>query len=236
MKIMKNSVLKLMCLCMPLLFLSACSYQYRPTATQLHGVRGALKPVGEYIVQTGDTLFGISWRYGLDINELARWNQITDKDRILAGQRLRLTPPIGVTRATVIAPAVTSVGLSGWIWPTRGDVVQTYSATEPGRQGLRIRGKRGQAIYAAASGEVVYVGTGLSGFGRMVIIRHPDRILSAYGYLDSVHVREGQIIQRGQKLGTMGIGAQNVPTLHFETRKQGKSVNPYGYIGTTPRY
>lgn len=224
-------------LSLPLLWLSACStYPHRPTAEQLHGERGALKPSGDYIVQAGDTLFGISWRYGLDINELARWNRIADKDRILAGQRLRLTPPSGVTPAKVIAPTVTSAGLPGWTWPTRGDVVQQYSANEPGRQGIRLRGQRGQAIHAAAAGEVAYTGTGLSGFGRMVIIRHPNRVLSAYGYLDSVNVSEGQKLSRGQQIGTMGIGSQNMPTLHFETRKQGKAVNPYGYIGTTPRY
>lgn len=220
-----------------LLLLSACSYYRHPTPTDLHGARGALKPGEDYVVQSGDTLFGIAWRYGLDINELARWNGISDKNRILAGQVLRTSPPKGVARATVVAPSVSSTGLAGWIWPTRGEVVQTYSATEPGRKGMRIRGQRGQSIQAAAAGEVAYTGTGLSaGVGRMVIIRHPDRVLSAYGYLDQIHVQEGQKISRGQTIGTMGIGSQNVPTLYFETRKQGKAVNPHAYIGTTPRH
>lgn len=90
--------------------------------------------------------------------------------------------------------------------------------------------------YSPALIRLIQTGTGLSGFGRMIIIRHPNRVLSAYGYLDSVNVSEGQKLSRGQQIGTMGIGSQNMPTLHFETRKQGKAVNPYGYIGTTPRY
>ncbi|SUO95427.1 peptidoglycan DD-metalloendopeptidase family protein [Suttonella ornithocola] len=216
--------------------LTACSGYRAPTAVELHGQRGALKPGGNYIIKRGDTLFGIAWRYGLDMDELARWNNITDKNHILAGTVLRTSPPIGIERETVIAPSVSQSGLNGWIWPTRGNVTQSFSPTQPGKQGIRINGVRGQNIRAASDGEVAYTGTGLSGFGRMVIIRHKDRILSAYGYLDKVHVSEGQKIQRGQPLGTMGIGPRNTPMLHFETRKQGKPVNPYAYIGTTPRY
>ena len=70
----------------------------------------------------------------------------------------------------------------------------------------------------------------------MVILRHEDKVLSAYGYLADVQVSEKQRVQRGQQIATMGISPQNIPALHFETRKQGQSVNPYAYIGTTPRY
>lgn len=216
--------------------LTACSYGSKPTPTQLHGARGALQPGGDYIVKKGDTLFRIAWQYGLDINELARWNGIENKDRIHVGQRLRTTPPQGVRRQTVVAPQVTSKGQSGWRWPTRGQVVQGFSPSEPGKQGLRFRGSRGQAVNAAADGEVAYSGTGLSGFGRMVILRHRSGVLSAYGYLDRVNVSEGQRLKAGQQIGTMGIGNQNQPTLHFEIRQQGKPVNPYSYIGTEARY
>lgn len=223
-------------LCMFSLLLNGCSTYHHKTPEELHGRRGALKPGGNYVVRRGDTLFGIAWRYGLDIDELARWNNIDNKDVILAGDILRTSPPYGVQRIKVVPPTVTSAGKSGWVWPTRGRVIQSYSATAPGRQGLRLSGKRGQAVHASSSGEVAYTGTGLSGFGRMVIIKHDNHVLSAYGYLDSVNVQEKQRVRRGQRIGTMGIGPKNIPTLHFETRKQGKPVNPYGYIGTKPRY
>lgn len=170
------------------------------------------------------------------MDELARWNNITNKNRILAGQILKTTPPAGVSRTQVVEPSVTSAGVSGWKWPTRGKVVQTFSANAPGRQGIRLSGSRGQVVNAAATGEVAYTGTGLSGFGRMVIVRHDGKVLSAYGFLDNVYVKEGERVRAGQSIGTMGIGPKNEPLLHFEVRKQGQPVNPYGYIGTTPRY
>ena len=200
------------------LLLSACGTHYRhgPTAAELHGQRGALRPGADYIVRPGDTLFGISWRYGLDMQEFARWNGISDPNRILVGQRLHTQPPRGVMRTPVYTPQISSAGQPGW--------------------SLKITGSRGQAIRAARDGEVAYVGSGLSGFGRMVILRHEDKVLSAYGYLADVQVSEKQRVQRGQQIATMGISPQNIPALHFETRKQGQSVNPYAYIGTTPRY
>ena len=202
----------------------------------MHGKRGALTPGDSYVVRKGDTLFGIAWRYGLDIDELAQWNRIADKNRIFVGQGLRTHPPSGIKRRRVVVPKISRGGARGWRWPTRGKVVSAYSAKAPGRQGLRIGGRRRQAVVVANGGEVAYTGTGLSGFGRMVIVRHPDKVLSAYGYLDSVVVHEGQKLRAGQRIGTMGIGPNNTAMLHFEVRKQGQPVNPYSYIGTTARY
>ncbi len=216
--------------------LSGCGTHRMPTAEQLHGARGALTPGNYYVIQKGDTLFGISWRYGLDMQELASWNNITDPNHILAGSRIRMKPPTGVARILVEAPSVTSQGQAGWSWPAQGKVVTNYDANTPGRQGLKIAGQRGQAIMAARDGEVVYSGTGLSGYGRMVILRHDSNVLSAYGYLAETGVQEGQRVKRGQQIAKMGISPQNIAALHFETRKQGKPVNPYGYIGTTPRF
>lgn len=204
-------------------------------AFHLHGERGALAAKGTYTIQRGDTLFGIAWRHGLDVQELARWNNISNPNRILAGSTLRLEPPSGVARKQVVAPKVTRTGLSNWQWPVRGKVTREFVANKPGHQGMKIAGSRGQPIYAASGGEVAYSGTGLSGFGRMVIIRHNDSTLSAYGYLQQALVSEGQKVSKGQQIATMGISPQNVAALHFETRKQGKPVNPYGFIGTTPR-
>ena len=220
------------------LLLAACGggRYHGPTAYDLHGQRGAMRPGGDYIVRPGDTLFGISWRYGLDMQEFARWNGISDPNRILVGQRLHTQPPRGVMRTPVYTPQISSAGQPGWSWPTQGRVVREYDPATPGGQGLKITGSRGQAIRAARDGEVAYVGSGLSGFGRMIILRHEDKVLSAYGYLADVQVSEKQRVQRGQQIATMGISPQNIPALHFETRKQGQSVNPYAYIGTTPRY
>ena len=192
------------------LLLAACGggRYHGPTAYDLHGQRGAIRPGGDYIVRPGDTLFGISWRYGLDMQELANWNGISDPNRILVGQRLRTTPPRGVQPKPVYIPQVSSAGQPGC---------------------------RGQPIYAAHDGEVAYVGSGLSGVGRMIIIRHDD-VLAAYGYLDNINVKEHQRVQRGQQIASMGISPQSTPALYFETRKGNRTANPYSYIGSTPRY
>lgn len=216
------------------LFSFACS-SVGSKAYQLHGERGALEAKGSYTIKRGDTLFGIAWRHGLDLQELARWNGIDNPNRILAGNKLRLEPPTGVARKRVVAPRVTKAGLSDWQWPVRGQVSREFDANKPGHQGMKISGSMGQPIYAASSGTVAYSGTGLSGFGRMVIINHGNNTLSAYGYLQQAMVHEHQKVQKGQQIATMGISPQNTPSLHFETRKQGKPVNPYGFIGTVPR-
>ncbi|UJF24722.1 peptidoglycan DD-metalloendopeptidase family protein [Suttonella sp. R2A3] len=205
------------------------------SAYQLHGERGALAAKGQYLIKKGDTLFGIAWKHGLDLQELASWNNISNPNRILAGTMLRLEPPRGVERAKVVAPAVTRAAKSGWVWPTTGNVVREFASNKPGHQGIKIAGGKGQPIVAASDGEVAYSGTGLSGFGRMVIIKHDDKVLSAYGYLQSANVREGQRVRKGDTIATMGISPQNIAALHFETRKGGRPVNPYGFIGTSQR-
>lgn len=237
-KIGKRGGVQLIAAALMVAVLSACSSSgsYVQRATELHGARGALTPGGIYTVQRGDTLFGIAWRYGIDLDDLATWNRIKNRNHIFVGQKLRTQPPSGVTRQRVVTPKVTSRGVSGWIWPTRGKVVSGFSASAPGRQGLRFAGSRGQAVVATRPGKVAYTGTGLSGFGRMIIVQHADHLLSAYGYLDSMSVAEGQEVKQGTQIGTMGIGPNNTPMLHFEIRKRGQPVNPYSYIGTTPRY
>lgn len=217
-----------------MLYLAGCAS--KPTAEKLHGKRGALKPSGNYVVQRGDTLFAIAWRHGLDMHELASWNAIDNPDYILAGSVLRMNPPTGVMRQIAVAPQVSVGGQSGWRWPARGQVVREFNKKKPGHQGIKIAGKRGDAIFAARDGIVVYSGTGLSGYGRMIILRHDNRVLSAYGYLADAHVEEGQRVKRGQQIATMGISPQNIAALHFETRLQGQSVNPYSFIGSQPSY
>ena len=89
-----------------------------------------------------------------------------------------------------------------------------------------INGKAGQPIHAAASGHVVYAGGGLIGYGKLIILKHNDTYLSAYGYNASLLVKEGEQIKRGQRIATMGEGPERKPRLHFEIRRNGKPVNP----------
>lgn len=114
-----------------------------------------------------------------------------------------------------------------WDWPTKGKVVQTFSAGDDNRKGVWIHGRMGQPVNASEAGKVVYAGNGLVGYGNLIIIKHDRSYLSAYGYNSKLLVREGDMVSKGDvvaQMGTPNIGGQ--PVLHFEIRRQGKPVNP----------
>jgi len=207
-----------------------------------------------HLVQRGENLFRISWRYGLDYRDVARWNRLASPDRILAGQRLRLTPPSGQRSTASTSVAKTSparpptakpssprpskppkttptvVATEGrWTWPVQGTITKSYNPSVPGGKGIEIAGRPGQNIKAASAGRIVYKGSGLSGYGRLIIVKHSDSLLSAYGYLGRIFVEEGDKVSKGQVIAEMdnGIGQ---PTLHFEIRKSGRPTNPLRFL------
>lgn len=114
-----------------------------------------------------------------------------------------------------------------WIWPTKGHVLESFSEKS---RGLGISGAANQPIHASASGTVVYSGNGLRGYGNLVIIKHNDTYLSAYGHNSRVLVQEGDQVVRGQKIAEMGQTDNGSTKLHFEIRKQGKPVNPLEFL------
>jgi len=117
-----------------------------------------------------------------------------------------------------------------WRWPVDGPVLAGFEADEPGRQGLDIGGHMGQPVYAAASGVVVYSGSGLVGYGELIIIKHSDSYLSAYGHNSVRLVKEGQNVVAGQEIAEMGNSGAPRVELHFEIRKDGKPLNPQDFL------
>ena len=115
-----------------------------------------------------------------------------------------------------------------WIWPSAGKVVAPYS--ESGNKGLDFAGKAGDPVIAAGEGKVVYAGSGLRGYGELVIIKHNATFLSAYAHNRKILVKEGQQVARGQKIAEMGNSDTDAVKLHFEIRKQGKPVDPAQYL------
>jgi len=115
---------------------------------------------------------------------------------------------------------------SSWKWPTDGRVVRSYVAGDPARNGLDISGREGQDIKATSKGQVVYSGNGLIGYGELVIIKHSERMLSAYAHNRVRLVQEGDMVSSGQKIAEMGRNTGNKQLLHFEIRVLGKPVNP----------
>ncbi len=115
-----------------------------------------------------------------------------------------------------------------WAWPANGKVVGTFS--ENGSKGIDIAGKAGDPVIAAGDGKVVYSGTGLRGYGKLVIIKHNAVYLSAYAHNQNILVKEGQSVTKGQKIAEMGNTDADQVKLHFEVRRQGKPVDPLKHL------
>lgn len=134
---------------------------------------------------------------------------------------------------TTAKPAPTPVpahARSGsWQWPATGSLVARFQESN-GRKGIDIAGQRGQAVSAAEGGRVVYQGSGLRGYGQLIIIKHDDDYLSAYAHNAKVHVKEGDVVKRGQRIADMGDSGTDRVKLHFEIRRQGTPVDPLRYL------
>lgn len=111
-----------------------------------------------------------------------------------------------------------------WMWPISGKLLAGFS--EATNKGLDLAGNLGDPIFAAAPGRVVYAGSGLPGYGNLVIIKHSNDYLSVYAHNQSILVKEGQSVDKAQKVATLGSSGTDKPKLHFEIRKQGKPVDP----------
>jgi lipoprotein NlpD len=116
-----------------------------------------------------------------------------------------------------------------WAVPTQGKLIGGYSESA-NRKGIDIAGNRGQPVLASAAGKVVYSGSGLRGYGKLVIIKHNKTYLSAYAHNDKILVKEGQSVNKGQKIAEMGNSDADQVKLHFEIRKFGKPVDPAKYL------
>ena len=203
------------------------------------------------VVRKGQTVYRIATENGITALDLALWNDIRPPYTIYPGQRLRLYPDgrkatvasrpaaptpakpatVPATTAAQPAPAPTPAASSvGWRWPTEGGVIGTYASGDPTRQGVDIAGSGGQPVRAAADGVVVYSGSGLVGYGELVIVKHDDQWLSAYGHNRARLVNEGQVVKAGQQIAEMGRSGASRDMLHFEIRYNGKPVDPLRYL------
>lgn len=139
--------------------------------------------------------------------------------------------PAATPAAPVPKPAASSPPsgpVSRWQWPSDGRVIRGFSSTV--HKGVDIDGQRGDPVRAAAPGQVVYAGTGIVGFGELIIVKHDDTHLSAYGHNDRLLVREGDSVAAGQKIAEKGDSGTDSVKLHFEIRREGKPVDPLGLL------
>ncbi|MEM9171913.1 MAG: peptidoglycan DD-metalloendopeptidase family protein [Pseudomonadota bacterium] len=213
---------RFICLLSLFAVLAGCSFDWdepQPGARRYAG--------GQYTIKAGDSLYGIAAKLGLDHRQLAQWNGIDDPTRIYPGQVLRLTPPKRAALSKPIPRRPPPKRVAGWRWPTDGKMVSAFDmSSQTARSGIMIAGRQGQPVLAAAPGEVVYSGSGLKAYGKLVIIQHNEDVLSAYGYNAALLVNEGDRVVAGQQIATMGETAAQRPRLHFEIRERGDPVDP----------
>lgn len=115
-----------------------------------------------------------------------------------------------------------------WMWPSEGKVIATFD--EGKNKGVDIAGKAGQQIVAAGAGKVMYAGSGIRGYGNLVIVKHSSNLLSAYAHNRTILVKEGQTVSKGQPIAEMGDSDTDSVKLHFEIRQQGKPVDPSRFL------
>lgn len=241
--------LLLLCLLLASLLIAGCAStrSSAPVRESSYGIKPLPPaPAGHYRIQSGDTLFKIAFEYGLDYRDLAAWNDLPNPAHIRSGDLLRLSPPKSVVTTTAIPTKPTAVSRDiktnaaltsepidesvpeTWSWPSRGALLAHFG--DGLSKGIDIGGLRGLAVKAAAAGKVVYAGSGLRGYGKLIIIRHGKTLLSAYAHNASILVTEGQYVARGQPIAEMGDTDADRVKLHFEIREYGKPVDPLNYL------
>ena len=190
-----------------------------------------------HTVRSGEGFYTIARKYGLNFKKLAAWNNMSTNDVIFTGMKIKLYPPknsgsntssgSSSSSSTSNSTSASSLKLQ---WPIRGRIINKFNANDNTIKGIDIAGQIGQRVKAAASGKVVYAGSGLVGLGNVIVIKHDETYLTAYGYNEKLLLSEGDVVAQGQDVAIIGIGLNNQRMLHFEVRKNGKPVNPIGYL------
>lgn len=151
---------------------------------------------------------------------------LSTPDKSAAAKPAQAPTPATEHASTSSAP----VGKGTFAWPAHGDVVRKFGAS--GNKGIDIEGKVGQPVKAAAAGKVVYAGSGLRSYGRMIIVKHGNDYLTAYAYNEKLLVKEGDTVKQGATIADMGTGPSGTPALHFEVRKAGAAIDPMPLLGS----
>lgn len=215
-----------------LLFLAGCE------ETKMVEVVNLTKPKAhqkwEHVVSSGETLYMIAWGYGLDYKKLAEVNNIKEPYNISNGQTINLnySDTNKIIQKKYPQKTVQKIHKKQyvkWVYPitvrNKEDFKNKLSRSKYNK-GLDILIPKGQNVLAASSGKVVYAGSGLKGYGKLIILKHEGDYLSAYAYNKSLSVKEGQEVKTGEKIAESGLRDDGLEMLHFQIRYQGKPIDP----------
>lgn len=230
-----------------LVLLNGCAGSSTPASAVASGSGSDRAASGYYRVQRGDNLYRIGLKFGLNVNTLMKWNNLSNADAIEAGQLLRVkntsaavTPPAKQSVQTPSRPksqtaagstvtAKTAAPDVRLAWPVQGNIVARFNGQT--QKGIDIAGSRGTPVKAAAAGTVQYAGDELRSYGRLILIKHSASTMTAYAYNDRLLVRNGQRVSAGQQIATMGDdGGAGGVRLHFEVRVNSQAVDPLRYL------
>ena len=206
--------------------------------------QNAGKP-GYYTVKPGDTVMQIGRSTSQNWRDIVKWNNLESANQIEVGQVLRVVPvdsngaatkpPVVATPAPAVTPLPPPAAATAapeddipWMWPSSGALISGYDEVKS--KGLKIAGKLGDPVYASADGRVVYAGSGLRGYGNLVILKHNETYLTAYAHNQTLLVKEDQTVRKGQRIADMGSSDADKVMLHFEVRRNGKPVDPAKYL------
>jgi lipoprotein NlpD len=205
-----------------------------------------------WTVKKGDTLIGIALDAGADYRDIAAMNQLTNPNIIQLDRTLCVRRGTQKTAKKPIPPNAQPAAKTGqpakddkdnkpvpakpvemadgvrFAWPAKGKVISGFN--DASNKGINIAGKMGEPVDAAADGKVVYAGSGLRGYGNLVIVKHDGNYLTAYAHNSKILVKEGESVKRGQRIAEMGDSDADSVMLHFEVRRQGKPVDPLKFL------
>ena len=205
---------------------------------------------GVHVVKRGETTYGISRQYGASLQDLVRVNGLRPPYRLAVGQKLTLpngsARQVASNRTTTSRPNTTRRSGPGRVttrpparqgsrfaWPTDGQIISRFGPKEGGihNDGINILAKQGAPVRVADAGVVVYAADDLEGYGNLVLVRHQGGWVTAYAHNDSLSVKEGDTVKRGQLIARVGrTGGVPQPQLHFEIRKGRQALDPLRYL------
>jgi len=201
-----------------------------------------------YVVKSGDSLYSISRVFGVDMNKISKINRLSSpyvihegdvlnlpvssyRNNNFASSKKEIIPKSVVKRSKIVEVPPKSSGR--FMRPVNGRLISSYGGKKGGlhNDGINISVPRGTVVKSAENGVVAYVGGEIEGYGNLILVRHENRLMTAYAHLDSISVKKGQKVIKGDMIGRVGsTGGVDVPQLHFEIRKGTKALNPAKYL------
>jgi lipoprotein NlpD len=202
---------------------------------------------GIYIVKKGDTLFSIATEFGVDFRDIAKDNYIENIDSIEVGQKLKISQEksrdsLGGSSKEKTLPAVepkksatnksqSSPLTTVWRRPVEGEAVYRFNqGSDEKARGIGFKVTSESPVFAVAPGKIVYSGSGLRGYGKLIIVKHDDVFLSVYAHVDRILGLEGQVVAQGQQIAIAGGGREESSIFHFEIREKGRPIDPSRFL------